>query len=70
MPTTQFRMEGNRTVKLYSYVVVLCKKGGDDVHAVRFDGYERKTDLFPVIEEKYPMWKVKAIHKLYDEDFE
>ena len=52
-----------------SYVVVMCRKGSREVQAGRFDDYERKTDLYPVMDEKYPDWNIKAVHKLYEEDF-
>lgn len=59
-----------KTEYLYSYAAVLCKKGGTDVMAVKMDGYARKTDLYDDIKANWPDYKVKAIHKLYTEDFE
>ena len=59
-----------RLIKKYSYVVTLCKINEPDVLAVRFDGYERKTDIHKACEEKYPSWNIKTISRLYDEDFE
>ena len=59
-----------KNIPVYSYVAVLCEKDGDRCMAVRFDGYERGSDLWPILGEEYPDWKLKAIHKLYDEDFE
>ena len=57
--------------KLNSYVVTLCSKGGNAVHAVRMDGYTSKYD--PKFKDdlagNFSEWNVKSILKLYDEDF-
>lgn len=58
-----------RTIKKFSYVAVLTKINDSEVKAVRMDGFERKTDVHKKVEEQFPDWKVKAVHKLYDEDF-
>ena len=66
-PTMTLDTDGRRAKKLYSYVVLLTKKDGSEVKAMRFDGYERKTDVMHEIPDG---WNLKAIQKLYDEDFE
>lgn len=59
-----------RSVKHYSYVALLTEIEGDQVQAVRYDGYTSKEDgLIPEIEHDYPGWKIKGIWKLYDSDF-
>lgn len=58
-----------KMIKKYSYTAVLCEIEGDRVMAVRLDGCERKTDIHKAIDKEYPGWKVKAVHKLYDDDF-
>ena len=59
-----------RSVKHYSYVALLTEIEGDQVKAVRYDGYTSKEDgLVPEIERDYPGWKIKGIWKLYDSDF-
>lgn len=65
---------GLKTVKLYSYVITLCRKGTDEVKAVRVDGYSSKYDAMfkSDIEGNYPKskWTLKSILRLYDSDFE
>lgn len=59
-----------RSVKHYSYVALLTETEGDQVQAVRYDGYTSKEDgLVPEIEKDHPGWKIKGIWKLYDIDF-
>ena len=65
--TMSYEINGRRTIKLYSYAVLLTEKGGSEVKAMRFDGYERKTDVYKDIPDG---WNLKSIHKLYDEDFD
>lgn len=65
--TVIYDTDGRRTKKLYSYAVLLTEKGGSEVKAIRFDGYERKTDVYDEIPDG---WNMKSIHKLYDEDFD
>lgn len=69
---TIFKENGNKkTIRKYSYCAVLCKRDGSEVKAVRFDYYDTKTDiLLHVLPDLYPDWKCKAIHKLYEEDFD
>ena len=57
-----------KTVKTFSYVVLLCEKGGSEVKAVRLDGYTSKYDI--KASEMFPDWNIKGIWKLYDEDFD
>lgn len=59
-----------KTIKRYSYVVTMCKKGEAEVMAVRMDYFQNKLDAHKVIEEQYPGWKVKTISKLHEEDFD
>ena len=70
-PCVSYEVINGRTTKLYSYVVTLCKKGSDEVKAVRFDGYTSKYDgMFKAdLAGNYSGWTVKSILKLYDEDF-
>ena len=70
IPTMIFDTDGRRTIKLYSYVVLLTEKGGSEVKAVRYDGFERKTDVMKEVDTDYPEWRLKSIHKLYEEDFQ
>ena len=59
-----------RNTKHYSYVALLTEIEGDQVLAVRYDGYTSKKDgLVADIEFDYPGWKIKGIWKLYDTDF-
>ena len=62
---------GWRSTKFYSYVAVLTQVDGDQVMAVRFDDYERKSDVSQAIrqEHEYEGWNIKLINKLYDDDF-
>ena len=57
-------------IEMKSYVVVLCKKGGADVKAIRVDDYERVADVREDICGNYPDWNIKRINRLYDEDFD
>lgn len=59
-----------KQIKTYSYVALLCKVDGDEVKAVRYDGYTSKYDLPKVVKSEYPEYKCKGILKLYDLDFE
>lgn len=59
-----------RTVKLYSYIVVLCEKEGCEVKAVRYDWYERKQDVMTKATEDYPRWNLKGVYRLYEQDFD
>lgn len=56
-------------IRTHSYVAVICEIDGDQVHAVRYDGYERKTDVYKAVTDDYPGWKMKLVNRLYDEDF-
>ncbi len=58
-----------RTIKEYSYVVTLCRIGGDEVAAVRMEYFGSKTDVHNAIARQFPGWKIKTINRLYDEDF-
>lgn len=58
-----------KQIRTYSYVALLCKVDGDEVRAVRYDGYTSKYDLPRVVEAEYPDYKCKGIWKLYDTDF-
>ena len=58
-----------RTIRKYSYVVTLCEIDGDDVAAIRMDYYQNKEEVSRAVREKFKGWKIKAINKLYDEDF-
>ena len=59
-----------KSVKHYSYVALLTEIEGDQVQAVRYDGYASKYDgLYDEIKADYPGWNIKGIWKLYDDDF-
>lgn len=59
-----------RNTKHFSYVALLTEIEGDQVQAVRYDGYTSKYDgLTEEVKADYPGWKVKGIYKLYDTDF-
>ena len=58
-----------KTVPTYSYVVTICEIDGDEVKAVRYDGYERKNDVSRKAREDWPGWRVKTVNRLYDADF-
>ena len=69
---TDFVMSDSGRMKkatFYSYVATLCRKDGDEVMAVRFDGYANRVDLYPVIRSEYQDWNLKGVLKLYDDDF-
>lgn len=72
--TVQFCHIGQKTIKTFSYVVTLCRKGSDEVKAVRLDGYKSKydRDFKEDLEGNFPesQWTVKSILKLHDSDFE
>lgn len=56
--------------KLNNYVAVLCgKRSTKDVIAVWFIEHENKTAVYYSCENLYPSYEVKAILKMYDEDF-
>ena len=59
-----------KLIKLNSYVVTLCEIDDDDVAAVRMDYFQNKTDVHDAVRKKFKGWKIKAINKLYDEDFQ
>ena len=67
--TIQKENGGFKSVTQFSYVALLTKINGAEVKAVRYDGYERKTDVRKVAERDYPDWKIKGTWKLYDQDF-
>lgn len=56
-----------RSVKHYSYVMLLTKIDDDEVMAVRYDGYTNKEELVNAVD--HPGWNLKGILKLYDNDF-
>lgn len=56
-----------RSVKHYSYVMLLTKIDDDEVMAVRYDGYSNKEELVNAVD--HPGWNCKGIWKLYDNDF-
>lgn len=58
-----------RMIKKASYVVTLCRIGGDDVMAVRMEYYQNKADVRKDLDKQYPGWRVKDILKLYEDDF-
>ena len=55
--------------RFYSYVATLCRKDGDEVMAVRLDGYSNKEEIYRELEDEYPEWNLKGVLKLYDDDF-
>lgn len=68
--TIQKENGGFKSVKHFSYVATLTEINGDQVKAVRYDGYTSKYDgLINEIESDWPGWKIKNILKLYDDDF-
>lgn len=80
MRCEQFRHEGNKTIKMHSYIAILCRilsfeelnspaPGPSDYMAVRVDYQERKEDVYKILAEEYPNWKMKGVWRLYDEDF-
>lgn len=69
IPTTIFETDGRRTIRLYSYVALLTEKGGSEVKAVRYDGFQRATDVMAEIDTDYPGWKIRGVYKLSEEDF-
>lgn len=58
-----------KTIKKHSYVVTLCEIGDDDVAAVRMDYFQNKEEVSRAVREEFKGWKIKAITRLYDEDF-
>ena len=63
------RMIRNARKTQHDYVAVLTKKEGQDVKAVRMNGYKSKEDLGPTLVEVYPEWNVKGTWRLTEEDF-
>ena len=59
-----------KTIRKFSYVATLCKKGGSEVQAIRMEYFQNKLDVHKAIGEQYPDWKIKCINKLYEEDFD
>lgn len=66
IPTVMIETDGRRHFKLYSYVALLTEKDGSEVKAIRYDGYQRATDVMNDVPDG---WNIKAVHKLYEEDF-
>lgn len=58
-----------KRIKTYSYVAVLTQIDGDEVKAVRYDGYTSKFNLQDAVKNDYPDWNLKGVWKLYDDDF-
>jgi len=80
MRCEQIYMNGRRTIKTHSYIAILCRilsneemnspiAGPDDYMAVRIDYQERKEDVYKILANEYPNWKLKGVWRLYDEDF-
>ena len=63
-----------KTERCYSYVGLLCEKGGTETAALRVDYCTNKTEaaekLKKELAEVAGVWNVKGIWRLYDEDFE
>lgn len=59
-----------KTIKKHSYAILLCRKGGDDVMALRMDYLQNKGDVHKEVETMYPGYNVKGVWRLYDEDFD
>lgn len=59
-----------RTVTLYSYVVLMTERDGSEVACLRVDNESSKLGLQKFIERAWPGWRIKAIYRLYEEDFE
>ncbi len=58
-----------KTVHLFSYVVLLCRKGDQDVKAIRCEYFQNKTDVRKAVSKQWVGWNIKDIWRLYDEDF-
>ena len=58
-----------KTIKTFSYVALLTQVNGDEVKAVRYDGYKSKYDLLDIVKNDHPGWNLKGVWKLYDDDF-
>ena len=80
MRCEQYATDGRKTIKTFSYIAVLCRKltfeemdgtipNPDDYMAVRIDYQQRKEDVYRILSEEYPNWKMKGVWRLYDEDF-
>jgi len=60
-----------KKVELHSYVVLFTEKEGEDVFAMRYNGFENQFAVRAQALEKYGKhWNIKEIRKLYDSDFE
>ena len=72
-PCEGIRQEGNKKIKVYSYVVTACEIGGDGVTAVRLDGFTSKygKGFTEAMEAALPpdKWTIKGILRLYNSDF-
>ena len=66
-----FKENGNKkTLHLFSYAALLCRKDDQEVKAVRLDYFETRSDARKKVEKEWPGWKVKGIWRLHDEDFD
>ena len=70
IPTVTYDTDGRKKIALYSYVVTMTEKNGSRVQALRFDGWPTKLEVTKHVMDAFQDWKVKCVHKLYEEDFE
>jgi len=60
-----------KTERCYSYVALLCEKGGKLTDGVRVDYCKNKAEAAEKVKFDYGEdWNIKGIWRLYDEDFE
>lgn len=59
----------NKTEKAYSFVIVLCRKGGTEVVAIRKDGCKNKAEAIKKAMATHKNWNMKSAQKLEASDF-
>lgn len=68
---TVLKPNGNyRTERFFSYVALICEKGGWQTAAVRVDYCRNKAEANKKLKDYAERWNIKGIWRLYDEDFE
>lgn len=66
---TKLYLDG-KWIKRYQYVVTMTKKGAPgEVAAVVVTARAKDLDMMRILDEKFPDWNVKAINRLYEDDF-
>ena len=59
----------HRKVRTWSFVVVMCEKGGTDVKAIRLDNQTSMDEARMTAEQDNPGWRFKGIFTISERDF-